>query len=1271
MKIYLYVCALLMLLNNKNVLLGKEVENRGSNENNNGSHFTFCYTPPLESLEVPGVGPFNVHKGHRLIPITIPEGSELCDDPMSLFEPENEIWDNDILVPKEFEDFSELMEEARNLEEDKNVQLTSKINEILKEKVYEQIEPPIIPKHVMPLYTDENEKTELKGIPDTSDRVLDKEESSLFDDLSLVSKQDESYGTLNEEEVKRGIGMRIFMFVEFCRDNLARNGLPLNIINNSMYTEENFKFFSTNWSSFGSEELVFNDVPYQIWQGFVSSGILTAGDKKISEETKRKLVLYSLNEFFNGLERYYSYNINDKVDYKYYLYLESLGVDEAIKTIRQYRDSLGGMSKGEASLKDSSEREITASPSLSSSSSSISTSSMYVPGDFELSNEGSTTKEELTEQGERSGYDVVEEDNLMEGKNEKVESVVDLSKTKGPFEDELGKSSEIGDEKSMVSTRIKWFSIFINEYLGRIGIGLSISEYSCDNTAIYAFFKNLKNEDKFSLPDLVWNLLIQNGFEEKTSDLELSYDEKREIVKELWFIFIDIEGKMFGNQVNYQSYNQVSWMMDIEIRDIISGFLDKLKVETSKKLMNLSKRRNGSSADKYVTLKEENTIKPLNDDEFANNLSRAKELGLFNLNSLENEVSDNNLQSDIDGGNMEIFENSFEYDKNKVGDANKYLNKDTSLDSTSSSSSSNEIGGMSEKINKKGKGRKKTKSKKRKGKRRSKKNSNIDKTNKGKKSEKSEVREETVADRSSKAVKTARELMEKIKSEDDKSRSPDSSIESETSSFSPLDWLRFDSTDNGENKKPELELADVSLDRNEREVYNLEEKEESNNFDDKERTSKYPDYITNEEASKSVGLEIDQLFDQETPSSIKPEELSNVEKHVSERSNDDYTINRPVYNEQDENVEKEISKTVSEVEELQNRNENTENLVEKSHSIGDKNPRNLLSDLIKSIDKNMDEESAEDETGGAEIEKFEDEIETEEGEKSVGELKGAEKGSFKNKLSNLLQRTKNFFGFGKTESKKVEEESTLGKEIEYTNLAKIVIHFIQSYAALRYRFVKEGAIQSSFEEIKALVKDSLHFHQGTTEFDTFDLEKGVKAIAGMLGGGSFTAIKTLGLTSRDISNSLKRYLVNLFPTDNIEKIYKKNKKINTTSEWLKIYLKNDLIIEEMLPKQLERPSIVGESSDLIDGFSNSEEVMEKADLMCEKIIKLIEKYIQNSESDRITKRDLDCLAVTAVNQLHNFTLSNAIYLFLFKYKTNLWKYLTQEIALSLSREIQE
>ncbi|KAH7649690.1 hypothetical protein FG379_000950 [Cryptosporidium bovis] len=1268
MEIYLYVCALLMLLNNKNVLLGKEVENRGSNENDNGSHFTFCYTPPFESLEVPGVGPFNVHKGHRLIPITIPEGSELCDDPMSLFEPENEIWDNNILVPKEFEDFSELMEEARNLEEDTNVQLTSKINEILKEKMYEQIEPQIIPKHVMPLYMDENEKTELKRIPDTSDRVLDKEESSLLDDLSLVSKQDESYGTLNEE-VKRGIGMRIFMFVEFCRDNLARNGLPLNIINNSMYTEDNFKFFSTNWSSFGSEELVFNDVPYQIWQGFVSSGILTAGDKKISEETKRKLVLYSLNEFFNGLERYYSYKINDKVDYKYYLYLESLGVDEAIKTIGQYRDSLGGISKGDASSKDSSEREVTASPSLSSSS-SISTSSMYVPRNFEFSNEASTTKEELTEQGERSGYDFVKEDNLMEGKSEKVESVVDLSMTKGAFEDEREKSSEIGDEKSMVSTRIKWFIIFINEYLGRIGIGLSISEHSCDNTGIYDLFKNLNNEDKFSLPDLVWNLLIQNGFEEKTSDLELSYDEKREIVKELWLIFIDIEIKMFGNQVNYQSYNQVSWMMDIEIRDIICDFLDKLKVETSKKLMNLSERRNGSAADKYGTLKEENTIKPLNDDEFANNLSRAKELGLFNLNSFENEVSDNNLQSDINGGNMEMFENRFEYDKNKVGDANKYLNKDTSLESTSSSSS-NEIGGMSEKMNKKGKGRKNNKSKKRKDKRRSKKNSNIDKTNRGKKSEKSEVREETVADRSSKAVKTARELMEKIKSEDDKSRIPDSSIESETSNFSPLDWLRFDSTDNGKNKKPELELTDVSLDRNEKEVYNLEEKEESNSFDDNERTSKYPGYITNEEASKSVGLEIDQLFDQETPPSIKPEELSNVEKHVSEGSKDDYTSNRPVYNEQDENVEEESSKTVSEVEELQNRNENTENIVEKSHSISDKSSRNLLSDLIKSIGKNMDEEGAEDETRGAEIEKFEDEIETEEGEKSVGELRGAEKGSFKNKLSNLLQRTKNFFGFGKTESKNVEEESTLGKEIEYTNLAKIVIHFIQSYAALRYRFVKEGAIESSFEEIKALVKDSLHFHQGTTEFDTFDLEKGVKIIAGMLGGGSFTAIKTLGLTSRDISNSLKRYLVNLFPTDNIEQIYKKNKKINTTNEWLKTYLKNDLIIEEMLPKQLERPTIVEESNDLIDGFSNSEEVMEKADLMCEKIIKLIGKYIHNSESNRITKRDLDCLAVTAVNQLHNFTLSNSIYLFLFKYKTNLWKYLTQEIALSLSREIQE
>ncbi|KAH8739322.1 hypothetical protein FG386_000294 [Cryptosporidium ryanae] len=1244
--VYIYIYALLLLFGRKSIVFGKEVEDsrRKKNAYNHDPYFTSCYISPFESLEVPGSGSFNVHKGHRLIPVNIPEGSELCDDPMSLFEPENEIWDNNTLVPKDFEDFSELIEEVKNIEEDKDTKITSKINELLKEseKLHAQIEPPTKPEQVMQLHTNEKEKSKYAEEKNTGDEFTDDGESSMFDDLSSASKTGDLDDLLYNEEVKRGIGMRIFMFVEFCRDNLARNGLPLNIINNSMYTEENFKFFGANWSFFGNEELVFDDVPYQIWQGFVSSGILTTGDRRISEEAKRRLVLSSLNEFFNGLEKYYSYNINGNVDYKYYLYLESLGIDEAIKTIKYYRDSIVKDSNVDTSLENLSDRENT----VSTSSSSISTSSMYVPSNHEPSVETSATKEESVELSDRLGKEIFGNE-LMNDKSERTNSYVEMSKTKDEPESRQEKPYEAEREKAMVEARIKWFRIFTNEYLGRIGIGLSISEYSCNNIGIYNIFKNLKNEEKHFIPDLVWSLLIQNGFDQKTSDSLLGYDEKREIIGDLWFTFNDIEGKMFGNQVNYESYNQVEGMMDIEIRDIITSFLDKFRVETSKKLIKFSeKKRKDSASSEYSVSKKEDTLKPLNDEELADNLSRAKKLGLFNLDSVKSETNRDNLTSDINLNSFGTFLDKSEYDKNEIN-VGEYLNKEVPLQTPSN---------IQNEMNETPKKTRKNKKSKKKRKRRNRKNSGINQIDESERSGKNYVKE-TALERSSKAINTARELAaEGISNEDESSKQVYQNTDPDISNSSPFDWLVFGSTDSDKSKKPDSASTNVGSNKNENETAILGEKkssdgdENNSNNNNNEETSDYSHSILNEEVSKSGYVGANQLLNQEILPPVKSEELSNAKKYVSEYIENNETSDRPIYDEQDKSAAVESTESV--------------NSIEESPFNPSKSHGNLLSDLMKSLSKNEDEDITEEETEKEESEKKEDDIK---------QVEGAEKASFKDKLSGLLQKTKSFFGFGKNDSKKDEKDSMVEEEIitEYENLTKLVVYFIQSYAALRYKFVKNGVLEDFFDEAKEIVRESFHFHQGTTEFDSMDLEKGVKKIAGMLGGGSFTAIKALGLTARDISSSLKKYLLNLFPTGEIEEIYKKNKKTNTTGEWLKKYFKHNLTIEEMLPRQLERPSITEESSDLIDGHSDSERIIEKADLLCEIIITSIGKYTQESKLKGLKKRDLDCLAVAAANQLHNLTLSNSIYLFLFKYNTNLWKYLTQEIALSLSKEIKK
>ncbi|KAK9174257.1 putative Secreted Protein (CpLSP gene family) [Cryptosporidium meleagridis] len=1236
-----------------------------------GSNLISCFDPPFDGLEIPGRGILMVHKGHRLIPQIIPSDSEFCDSPRNLFEVENDIWDNNVLVPKDYEEFSQLVNEAKDVAE-KDEQIISALNDLLMTSdgaktnqktdnigMHVVNEPTIIPEHVFPLHGNSHPHAHTELIDKNDEEISDFEDSSLLDDLN-ISKNDDG-----------GIKMRMFMFKEFSMDYLARKGLPLNINEEAMYSPENFEFFNSNWPS-REKELIVEVLPNSIWRVFLASGILTSHTTtNMSEEMKKMLVLESLNAFFNGLERYYLQNMDSELDSKYYSYLNGLGVENALDTMKYYRESIKfqqDSKRDNSIMSENNDKEHTKSQELTSndlSDSSINSSSLEVPDSFEESSIPRSVSETNKKQYENSVVTIDNSQNLeifsKSAKGEKSQAI------------EIDSNSQL---ETFVKLRIKWFNIFVNDYLGRLGIKFSILEEYCNDPSIIEFFK-VEIPISEGLPEIILEIFMGSGFGSQFSDYTTE-DEKINIVYDIWVIFNQMEKEIFSGQTIANGYLLKKDLFDVEIRETMRQYWDGNLDDTANKLIHLSKQRTISE--------EKSEIESIFEDELIRNRERAKEMGIFKGEKSQSNGETSKSSKEI----SEIYNTGSETENSKAGDSYK----------------------KSELEEKSIVGKKKGKNKKRKSKQK--------KSNEGK-------------EKRSGILNKAKEFLESFKKEpeihareESKTKSSKSDISSskstlddvEKSSDSPLNMLNFGSSIKDEEENSEFSerfgidtLFEKSFENLNEPKYLEKEpslsslkqnkfEEKLNNLENNEVRPEKSEVSTSlkEEVKEKERMDLSEQPPKKEPSvDVSPETkvMVNLFEDIpladeSFNSEDSFRLNgdEDIIKKNDQISQDTNEKSMTKIdnglgsqyEKTSQENEDFENYSVPSYQEENKFHYEPTEEISKTEPSNSSKylPKEDDDLSGEETKEHSEEGVTPVSDKEKPIKKKFSK-LFENKLSTLFANTKKFFGFDKKSSKenlassdhiKEDQDQYLNVEEEYENLTKMIIYFIQSYAALRYKFADKTVIENSFDEINDIVKSSIHFHQGTTEFDNVDMEKAIKKIAAMLGGGSFTALKSIGLTTKDITANLKRYLIKLFPTETTLEHYKKDKKLNTTNFWLKQHFTQDVIKDGMIPEQLERPLIAETSQDLIAKSNDQRFIEAKAENLCKRIPSILEKFFDTSMTKKITHTDYDCIAVVAANELYGLSLSNSLFLFLFNYKTNYWRFLTPDISFSISQILE-
>ncbi|KAJ1607587.1 putative signal peptide-containing secreted protein [Cryptosporidium canis] len=1206
-----------------------------------------CFEAPFESLEIPGRGILMVYKGHRLIPVRIPPEAEFCDAPRGALEAEGNIWDNFNLVPKDHEEFSELINDAKAASE-KDEEIISALNGLLtktegansEQKAGTDLhvvnEPVITPVHAFPLYDKSHPHAELE-VNKKNDEISDLEDSLLLDEWN-ESKDDEG----------DGIRMRILMFTEFSRDYLARKGLPLAIRNEDMYSQENFEFFRLNWPS-REAGLVIEKLPYSIWKVFLGSGILTSRtDSGLSEDRRKMLVLESLNDFLNGLERYYMQIMDSGLDYTYYQHLSGLGIDKALETIRYYRESQEPQTSRENNGQNSSAvfNEYSQSQrqgSSESSVSSVSTSSLEVP---ETSAESSASKSDSPGGGSVAYFEYSPDE-----ASQKVVKEGSPAREK----DQLGVFAQL---------RMRWFGIFASDYLARLGVNFKVSQDSLSRPSTIEFFQT-EFGASHGLPKVIWDIFTESSFGDQFQG-SLTIQEQMEMANEIWVMFNKIESGVFKGNVGADSYLLNRDMLDVEIREVMRQYWDESMDETADKLINLIQRR----GDGHVS----SEIVPVQEDELIRNKIKAKEMGVFNVES--SVTGSEGLEVEQTVGGLE-----------------------SSVASDSSASEQSEGSAREKSKRRKSKKRKSKKGKggKRKGRK-----------EKGAGKNKAE-RQLGILDKTKELLESFRKKPEDSAGEHPKEETPSKDILSESSSVelesgddSPLNWLKFESPMKQSEESEFYERfgnGDPS-----------EKMEGSQGLEVPREDSFTPQAKANEPSLHDVSASLDQEAPREERSEVfdwQPPEEQSTERSSGTLVNVDLLNDLPfadasTNSEYSARVNGDLAgessgsprayEAVSGGGEASNLEKAEESNIERSasgHEVAG------ASESVGSTQSQNREEGggaeyvslAEASEGGGDLapslprEDAEGEDEERPREESV-EVSGKEKPlqkkftkQFENKLSSLLQKTKKLFGLGRKSSKDKETDSQdqdgdLDVEEENENLTNLVIYFIQTYAALRYKFVEEGVIDKSFGEIAAIVRTSVHFHPGTVEFDNIDMEKGIKKIASMLGGGSFTAMKSIGLTAKDITASLKKYLFRLCPPDRTEEEYSKNKRLNTTHFWLKQCFTQSLVKEGMVPEQLERPSIVESSQSLVEDLTDRRPIENRAEAICKKVQTILDRFFDKSLTDGIKAKDLDCLAVVAVNELYGFSLSNSLYLFLFGYSTKYWRFLSPDISISISHILE-
>ncbi|EEA07363.1 uncharacterized protein CMU_035350 [Cryptosporidium muris RN66] len=1187
-----------------------------------------CLDPPFESLEIPGIGSAQIHKGHRLIPILIENDLQICYN--ALINLNNQIWDESEGLLTDIESFILSTNPHSNVQ-DPNLGVNFPSIDQTPSKLKNQY-----------INFDNMHNSIIIPSPSkTPTKVKEFHESSSLQSISLKTQS---------EPIYLGEDTRINWFITFTEILLENYGIPINIDRTKFYTDSIRKLFREFW--FLEKVPSISELPIEIWDTIVMNGILELLSKWRTIEEKKSIIKEAWQGFLN-MEYIINEQLNGTLDLSYYKYYSVLSSDTIKQNIIPYVDKY--LAEIEAS------RKITEQKILYSDSSYkefINTDTNLAKSSINKSlNEINSTNIQI-EQGKKD-----------------IPEIITPSEN---FSDSI-----IPDKKELIRLRIRWFKLFAIEYMGRLGINLYFEDNTLEDPIIIEFFGKVWTlSDK--IPLVLWKLLNENGFKEKLPN-NMTILEKEKIASNLWESFINMEFSIYGKSGNLDLYVGKEEMLNIEIREIIQVFLQQDISFTPDMALKIAHNKL-KIIDGIETpfnpedLPESNEVS----QNIPNTYTLRHEQSPVSLeDSVESTKNDNNEERDDVLLDNSLIDEEFakKPDVNNVVSLPSYEDLFLSTKKSQEQSLENKFDSASEKLN-------------------SPINiipdisptKNIDFAQLI--TEKSPFREHEILTYSNKP-ELSMELSGGYKEE--------TYTNNDNILKRPLEGVNigiYNSEYPQDLTHPLRPNKKIITDYSTNTAFIPEKKESTSSvFSEniigtpKEQLSEFsesPQYKIIERLNTTKNKfpqKTNEVFHDSFMKSEIPVKLSDIPlEHLNNIVEDNWDLKYPI--ESRESLYKGIVN--------ERFMENSDNKHIKKDLEQDEVGKSLQVPIISLQNQDIDishtptedmklEESSYNEVGKSFIENWDNsgyiQKDLEENKLDKSSQIPMKSSGIQNidishisspENSNLV--LEKFLHTSFPEPSEVSQSPSTIYELEpepidykdllYINFAKFIRCYIETYANIRKKYLKPIYI----EQTKEILVNLFHFYSESTIIDQTDLEKAIREISSVSGnGGTLTAIRYLGLTIKQISNSLVNYINTYFPADDtVKKSIQDHSDI--TLKWLEQYFKSNVLIYDMLPYRL----IEEVQNNPIDTSIVPLKVQRDIDLLASNICQKTKEILKDIKKIKnLDDSEINCKAVANVVVQHQMDLSKAIYLFLLPLNSEYQKILTPEVAYKLSLKLTE
>ncbi|OII71950.1 hypothetical protein cand_031290 [Cryptosporidium andersoni] len=1190
-----------------------------------------CLDPPFESLEIPGIGSTQIHKGHRLIPILIENDLQICYN--ALINLNDQIWDESEGLLTDIESFI-LSTNSHSNVQDPNLginfpSIDQTPSELKNQYInFDNIHNPIV-------------------IPSPSKiptKVKEFDESSSLQSIPLKTQS---------EPIYLGEDTRINWFITFTEILLENYGILINIDRTKFYTDSIRKLFREFW--FLEKAPNISELPIEIWDTIVMNGILELLSKWQTIEEKKSIIKEAWQGFLN-MEYIMNEQLNETLDLSYYKYYSVLSSNTIKQNIIPYVNKY--LIEIEASRKITEQKSVLYPDSSYKEFINTDTNLVKSPINKSL-NEISSTHIQI-EQGKKDIPEITPSENFSD--------------------------SIIPDKKELIRLRIRWFKLFAIEYMGRLGINLYFEDNTLEDPIIIEFFGKVWTlSDK--IPPALWKLLNENGFEEKLPN-NMTILEKEKIASNLWESFINMEFSIYGKSGNLDLYVGKEEMLNIEIREIIQVFLQQDISFTPDMALKIAHNRlkivdgietpfnpedlpESSEVSQNIpntyTLKHEQSPVPLED-------------------SMESTKNDNNEErDDVLLDNSLIDEEFAKKPDMNVVSLPSYEDLSLSTKKSQEQSLENKFDSASERLN-------------------SPINTIVPDISPTKDTdftqlipEKSPFREHEILTYSNKP-----ELSMKLSRGDkEETYTNNDNIILERPLEEGINIGIYNSEYPQDFTHPLKPNRKIITDYSTNTAFIPEKKESiSSVFSEnivgipKEQLSEFsesPHYkiierlntIKNKSPQKTNEVSHDSFMKSEVP--VK---LSNIPlEHSNNIVDDNWDLKYPIESRES------LYKGIVNERFMENSDNNHTKKDLEQDEVGKSPQAPIISlekqdiDISHTPTEDMKlEESSYNEVGRSFIENWDNSGYI---QKDLEQNKLDESSQIPMKslgiqnidISHIPSPENSNLGLEKFLHTSFPEPSEISqspstihelepepidyKDLLYINFAKFIRCYIETYANIRQKYLKPIYI----EQTKEILVNLFHFYSESTIIDQTDLEKAIREISSVSGnGGTLTAIRYLGLTVKQISNSLVNYLNTYFPADDAVKNSIQDHS-DLTLKWLGQYFKSNVLIYDMLPYRLIEEVQNNPINTSIVPLKVQRDIDLLASKICQKTKETLKDIIKKIKN--LDDSEINCKAVANVVVQHQMDLSKAIYLFLLPLNSEYQKILTPEVAYKLSLKLTE